>query len=143
MYYPGGMTNLIYSSLPAGNIIGLFGLIPLMRRVSMRTQVSDQYPNHERIITNPIGYYRYSNLYTGHCADSHIIRLLASVNASSQVTNHTFSDMRMRFQIDSGHSDGSDDYAYRPYRSELDATRGNRLIHCTSLESFTGMNRSD
>ncbi|KAF8371904.1 hypothetical protein PRIPAC_78333, partial [Pristionchus pacificus] len=39
MYYPGGMTNLIYSSLPAGNIIGLFGLIPLMRRVSMRTQV--------------------------------------------------------------------------------------------------------
>ncbi|GMT06626.1 hypothetical protein PENTCL1PPCAC_28800, partial [Pristionchus entomophagus] len=39
MYFPPGITNLIYSSFPAGNIITLFGLIALRGKVSVRNQV--------------------------------------------------------------------------------------------------------
>ncbi|GMR38556.1 hypothetical protein PMAYCL1PPCAC_08751, partial [Pristionchus mayeri] len=39
MYFNTNMTNLIYSALPAGTILGLFILIALSNRVSVRTQV--------------------------------------------------------------------------------------------------------
>ncbi|GMS94904.1 hypothetical protein PENTCL1PPCAC_17079, partial [Pristionchus entomophagus] len=39
MYFPPGITNIIYSAFPAGNILTLFGLIALRGRVSVRNQV--------------------------------------------------------------------------------------------------------